>query len=196
VEDLRVLRAVWGYRNGKAKAANRPAFKLIPDPFLVGLAKTKPLDASAMNKLARKGSSMLRRHGDALLAAVKEGIADERPIPEVPRTARNRVPRVGPGVDRYLNPLKDWRNNKVKTTGVAPVAVANNTLLKEVARLTPVDMDALAEVPGIRKWQIKAWGEELLAIVAEVSAKRTENPDPKPRRRRRRGKKDGGESEA
>jgi ribonuclease D len=196
VEELRVLRAVWGYRNGKAKAANRPAFKLIPDPFLVGLAKTKPLDASEMKKLARKGSSMLRRHGDALLAAVKEGIADERPIPEVPRTARNRIPRVGPGVDRYLNPLKDWRNNKVKVTGVSPVAVANNTLLKEVARLTPVDMDALAEVPGIRKWQIKAWGEELLAIVADVSAKRAENPDPKPRRHRRRGKKDGGESEA
>ena len=136
---------------------------------------------------------MLRRHGDALLAAVKEGIADERPIPEPPKTGRSRVPRVGPGVDRYLNPLKDWRNNKVRETGVAPVAVANNTLLKEVARLAPVDMDALANVPGIRKWQVKAWGAELLAIVADVSAKRVENPTSKPRRRRRRGKKTGGE---
>ena len=94
-------------------------------------------------------------------------------------------------MDRYLNPLKDWRNNKVKTTGVAPVAIANNTLLKEVARLAPVDMDALGQVPGIRNWQLKAWGEELLGIVADVTAKRAENPNPKPRRRRRRGKKDG-----
>ena len=196
VEDLRVLRAVWGYRNGRAKATNRPAFKLIPDPFLVSLAKTKPLDATEMNKLARKGSSMLRRHGDGLLAAVKEGVADERPIPKVPKTNKSRVPRVGPGVDRYLNPLKDWRNNKVKVTGVSPVAVANNTLLKEVARLAPVDLDALAEVPGIRNWQLKAWGEELLAIVAKVSAARAETPDPKPRRRRRRGKKSEGEDSA
>jgi ribonuclease D len=196
VEDLRVLRAVWGYRNGKAKAANRPAFKLIPDPFLIGLAKVKPLDSTEMNKLARKGSSMLRRHGDALLAAVKEGIADQRPIPEVPKTARSRVPRGGPGVDRYLNPLKDWRNNKVKATGVAPVAVANNTLLKEVARLTPVDIEALANVPGIRKWQVKAWGEELLAVVADVSAKRGDKSDPKPRRPRRGQKKDEGETPA
>ena len=188
-DELRVLRAVWGYRNDRAKAANRPAFKLIPDPFLVTLAKSKPQNAAELNKLARKGSSMLRRHGDSLLAAVKEGIADERPIPKVPRAAKSRAPRVGPGVDRYLNPLKDWRNNKVKETGVAPVAVANNNLLKEIARLVPADMDAMAQVPGIRRWQLKAWGVELLAIVTDVSAKRAEAPPPKSRGRRRRGKK-------
>jgi ribonuclease D len=189
--EKRVLWAVWEYRNGRAQAANRPAFKLIPDPFLMSLAKSPPADADALNKMARKGSSMLRRHGPALLEAVQKGVADEREIPKVTKPAKMRHQRVGPGIERYFNPLKDWRNAKVKRTGMPPVAVANNTLLKEVARLAPADMDALAEVPGIRRWQIAAHGEELLALVAKVNggggpSGPSGDTKPKPQRRRRR----------
>lgn len=192
VDEKRVLRAVWEYRNGKARASNRPAFKLIPDPFLLSLARNQPTTSEALNKMARKGSSMLRRHGDALIEAVKAGVADERDIPAVPKAAKSRNPRVGPGMDRYLVPLKDWRNAKVKRTGVPPVAVANNTLLKEVARLAPKDMDALALVPGIRRWQIADHGEELLEIVANIGESAgddQQSESKKPRRRRRRNKK-------
>jgi ribonuclease D len=91
-------------------------------------------------------------------------------------------------VDRYLLPLKDWRNARVKSTGVAPVAVANNTLLKEVARLVPADMEALADVPGIRRWQLADFGEELLDVVQKVTDSRGGSEDEKPARRRRRRK--------
>lgn len=188
VEQQRVLRAVWGYRDSQAKAANRPAFKLIPDPFLMTLAKSMPVTEEELSKLARRGSSMLRRHGSSLLEAVGEGMSDERPIPTPPKPQRSRTVRVGPGVDRYLLPLKDWRNARVKSTGVAPVAVANNTLLKEVARLVPADMEALADVPGIRRWQLADFGEELLAVVQKVTDDRGDSEDEKPARRRRRRK--------
>ena len=58
-DQKRVPRAVWEYRDGKAKSVNRPAFKLIPDPFLLTLARSQPADMESMSKLARKGSSML-----------------------------------------------------------------------------------------------------------------------------------------
>lgn len=188
VEQQRVLRAVWGYRDSQAQAANRPAFKLIPDPFLMTLAKSMPVTEEELSKLARRGSSMLRRHGSSLLEAVGEGMADERPIPTPPKPQRSRTVRVGPGVDRYLLPLKDWRNARVKATGVAPVAVANNTLLKEVARLVPADMEALADVPGIRRWQLADFGEELLTVIQKVTDDRDGSEGEKPARRRRRRK--------
>jgi ribonuclease D len=188
VEEQRVLRAVWGYRDSQAQAANRPAFKLIPDPFLMTLAKSMPVTEEELSKLARRGSSMLRRHGSSLLEAVSDGMSDERPIPTPPKPQRSRTVRVGPGVDRYLLPLKDWRNARVKSTGVAPVAVANNTLLKEVARLVPTDMEALADVPGIRRWQLADFGEELLSVVQQVTDGRGGSEDEKPARRRRRRK--------
>ena len=197
-DQKRVLRAVWEYRDGKAKSANRPAFKLIPDPFLLTLARSQPADMESMSKLARKGSSMLRRHGEALVAAVKRGVEDERDIPQLPKPTRSRNLRMGPGMERYLNALKDWRNDKVSKTGVPPVAVANNTLLKEIARLAPVDVESLKEVPGIRRWQVAAHGEELLAIVESVRDQKAEDaPSASPRRRprrRRRSKKTTEES--
>ena len=189
-DQKRVLRAVWEYRDGKAKSANRPAFKLIPDPFLLTLARAQPSDIDALNKLARKGSSMLRRHGDALVAAVQRGVEDERDIPELPKPPRSRNLRMGPGMERYLNALKDWRNDKVAKTGVPPVAVANNTLLKEVARLAPADLETLKKVPGIRRWQVADHGDELLSVIQSVKAKKASEPQPdtarrRPRRRRR-----------
>ena len=190
-DEQRVLRAVWAYRDAEAKAANRPSFKLIPDPFLLTLAKSKPQNEDEMARLARKGSSMLRRHGPSLLRAVAEGVADESPIPEIPRAQRSKSVRSGPGVDRYLVPLKEWRNTKVKTTGVAPVAVANNTLLKEISRLAPQDLDSLAQVPGIRRWQVRDFGEELLEVVKRVTEQGSSEGSSRPKRRRRRKPKSG-----
>jgi ribonuclease D len=191
----RVLRAVWEYRNGRAEAANRPAFKLIPDPFLLALATEQPTDIEAISRMARRGSSMVRRHGSALVEAVKLGLEDERVIPVALKPNRARNLRVGPGMDRYLTPLKDWRNAKVKRTGMPPVAVANNTLLKEIARLAPADLAALSEVPGIRRWQLSAHGEEVLSILEGVKGGSggSEAPpvsDEPKRRRRRRSKKE------
>lgn len=184
--DQRVLRAVWAYRDGEAKAANRPSFKLIPDPFLLTLARSKPTTDEEMGRLARKGSSMLRRHGAALLRAVADGVADDAPIPAVPKTQRSRSVRSGPGVDRYLVPLKEWRNTKVKTSGVAPVAVANNTLLKEISRIAPTDLESLEQVPGIRQWQVRDFGPELLEVVKTVTDCDAPEGSPRPKRRRRR----------
>jgi len=195
-DQKRVLRAVWEYRDGKAKSANRPAFKLIPDPFLLTLARSQPADKDALGKLARKGSSMLRRHGEALVAAVQRGVEDERDIPALPKPTRSRNLRMGPGMERYLNALKDWRNDKVDQTGVPPVAVANNTLLKEIARLVPSDIEGLGEVPGIRRWQVADHGEEILSIVQAVKEQKasdssSEAPRRRPRRRRRSKKPSG-----
>ena len=73
--------------------------------------------------------------------------------------------------------------------GLSPVAVANNALLKEVARLAPADLGALATVPGIRNWQIRDFGEELLEIVSDISSNSQAPTAPAARKRRRRRKK-------
>ena len=186
-DELRVFRCLWEYRDAQAKDLDRPAFKLLPDSFLLQLARAKPATKDAIEKHARKGSSMVRRHGDALLTAVQAGIEDTREIPKRPVSKKARPQRGGPGVDKYLGPLKEWRNARVKRLGVSPVAVANNALLKEVARLAPVSIEALGDVPGIRTWQVRDFGEELLEIVAAISA--TSSSDGGSGRTRKRNRK-------
>ena len=186
--DLRVFRCLWEYRDAEARAQDRPSFKLLPDSFLLQLARSKPTSREAMEKQARKGSSMVRRHGDALLSAVQQGMEDKREIPKRPAPKKARPQRGGPGVDRYLGPLKDWRNARVKHLGVSPVAVANNALLKEVARVAPSDLEALGKVPGIRKWQLREFGDELLEIVSGIT-ETAPAANSTPGRKRRRSRK-------
>ncbi len=187
--QLKVFRCLWEYRDEEARKANRPAFKLLPDSFLLQLARNQPESEQALEKQARKGSSMVRRHGSALLKAVRDGKVDTREIPKPPVNKRIRSQRSGPGVDRYLAPLKEWRNARVSRLGLSPVAVANNALLKEIARVAPSDREELAQVTGIRLWQMREFGDELLEIVERVGETSASSGPPPARKRRRRRRK-------
>jgi hypothetical protein len=43
--------------------------------------------------------------------------------------------------------------------------VASNQLLQEIARTRPGDLQALAALPGIRRYQAELFGAELLGAV-------------------------------
>ena len=183
---LRVLRAVWEYRDGIARSRDRPAFKVLPDDVLLDLAQARPTDEEGLYKVMRKTSSMTRRHGSALLEAVQAGLADERPIPPRPKPKRRDSGASGGGakVDRLLGPLKDWRNAVVKKEKLAPVVVLSNGLLKEIARAAPADLDELGEVEGIRRWQVRHFGNQIIDVIAGIEKPRSAAG--KKRRRRRR----------
>ena len=159
---LRVLRAVWTYRDEQARSMDRPSFKVLPGPVLIQLAVKKPTSQDALAKVMRPGSSMHRKHGAALLKAVKAGLADERELPPVPKkasAAREPLPPSSPGapgVDRLFGPLKDWRNRVVGAKGLPPVVVANNSVLKDVAKVAPRTLQDLADILGVLRWQVKS----------------------------------------
>jgi len=184
-KGLRVLRALWQFRDGEARRLDRPAFKVVPDPVLVKVAETLPRSADALHRIVRSKSSMARRYGSGILEAVETGLADESALPDRPAKPRkkpsHRSSADSPSMDRLLGPLRDWRNALVSERNLSPVVVVSNQLLKEIARAAPANTEELRSVPGIRKWQVRAYGDELLGIVSGVPV-----PARKRRRRRRR----------
>lgn len=185
----RVLRAVWTYRDQQAQQMDRPAFKVLPGHVLLDLARQQPTTPEALHKIMRPKASMTRKHGDALLEAVKEGLADERPIPKpsrgksAKRSDRERPREDAPSVDLLLGALKQWRNDVVDREKLAPVVVASNTLLKAIAVHAPRTLEELEAVPEVRSWQVNTYGERILAVLQGF-----ENPKKKKKRRRRRKK--------
>lgn len=190
----RALRALWAYRDAEAAAMDRPAFKVIPEPVLLELARRRADDLDAVGVVTRRGSPLFRRHGERLAAAVAEGLAttDELPTP-APKEGRERGP--GPGLrgrdaERLFLRLKDWRNEKVARSGLPAITVASNGLLRELTRAAPTDAASLRAVPELRAWQFEQFGAELLGLIG-VAAPRAPLPDgdlaPRKRRRRRRG---------
>ncbi len=187
----RVLRALWGWRDARAQEIDRPVFKVLSDSIMIAIAAARPSTEEELNDVIRRGSSLARKHGEELLKAVAEGLADDTPLPT--RSSRSSSsdpgPRSGPGMDLLLGPLKLWRNNLVETRNLSPVVVANNQLLKDIARAAPTSLDELAEVPGIRRWQVVDYGDEILKVLSGVSQPR------KSRKRKRRRSGSGGSAE-
>ncbi len=187
---LRVLRAVHGYRDREAEAMDRPAFKVIPDHMLLELAERRPETREETLGVLRRGSPLARRHGEGLHAAVVEGVADTRPIPEPKAEARVHLPvRVSGRVsDLLLNGLKEWRSERIERDREPPVTVISNHIIKALSRLAPRSLEELAAVPDMRSWQVERHGVQLLALIEQVAGSGpTEASTGKKRRRRRRG---------
>jgi len=188
----KVLRALWDFRDARARQLDRPAFKVMPDPILVEIAQQRPQSDEDLHKILRRGGALSRKYADDLIEAVVRGLADERPIPKRSRPERDpsssASPRGGGGnVEQLLGPLKSWRNHVVSTDKLNPVVVANNGLLKEIARAAPGDEEALLAVPGIRRWQVRWYGDQILEVVRDATSGGGSGTGRRRRRRRRRG---------
>ena len=67
---LRVLRALYLAREERARAADRPPFKVLGDQTLLDLARERPRTEAALRTVPGVTPAVLRRMGDAILAAV------------------------------------------------------------------------------------------------------------------------------
>jgi ribonuclease D len=72
-QGLRVLRALWLAREERARAADRPPFKVLGDHTLLELARRRPRTESALRAVPGITPSVLRRMGDAIQGAVAAG---------------------------------------------------------------------------------------------------------------------------
>jgi ribonuclease D len=197
----RVLRALYAWRDREAASADRPAFKVVPDPVLLEIATAKPKTPQEVTAMMRKGSGLARRFGAGLAEAVVAGIEDPEPLP-TPAAREQRQRPVeglrGRDAERLLNRLKDWRNEIVTRDNVAPITVAANGILREITRLAPRSLEELSKVPEIREWQIEQHGDAIVALVLEVVGERTppgeEMAPAAKKRRRRRGRRPNGDA--
>jgi ribonuclease D len=173
--DRRVLRHLWRARDRHAAELDRPPYKVFPDRVMILLAERKPADMEALKGVVRASSTMVRRYGEDMVAAIRAGLEDRDPLPEAPR--RVEKPRYrygGRDADRLFATLKDWRQDMVKRDGVPMVMIGNNSQLKAIAGTRPATLEALAGIDELRSWQVELWGEELLEVVAQFEGESTD----------------------
>jgi ribonuclease D len=113
----------------------------------------------------RKGVSerMLQRHGRDIMAAVQRGL--DLPKDEWPRIPKAKRWQRDDDYEDRLKRLKQVRDRLTAEHDLRMGIVASNQLLSDIARTLPGDLDALAALPGIRRYQVKHFGEALLRVV-------------------------------
>jgi ribonuclease D len=71
VEGSRILRALYLAREERARAADRPPFKVLGEQAMLELARVRPRTEEAVRAIPGVTPSVLRRMGDAILQAMR-----------------------------------------------------------------------------------------------------------------------------
>jgi ribonuclease D len=160
-QQVTILRYLAEYREASAKKYNRPLFKVIGDRTLVAIAENQPKNLDELSELPGMSSNQVRRHGKALLRAVREGEQDKP-------SYRKSTPPVEERVMLMIEELRDWRKKTARNLGVESDVVLPRLLLEKIAFRQPRNKAELEEVMSESPWRLKHYGDRIWSEVKEV----------------------------
>jgi ribonuclease D len=157
---LAILGAIWTWRDEAAQKLDRAPFRIMNNEPMMTLAKEPPATLDDLAKVRGVGREIAAKRGAEIMAA----IAQAQAIPDADLPRRERPPRhpPDPALEARLERLKVERNKQAERIELAPGVLCPNGTLEGIARQEPDSLEALLEVPGIRRWQVEEIGEQLL----------------------------------
>jgi ribonuclease D len=161
--QLAALRELYAWREGRAETTDRPAFKILGNEALRKLAERHPRTLPELRHVPGV-LPRLRGYSDDILAALRR--AAQLPDSELPVIPRSPRPVIPTEVMHRAAHLKEWRTRRAAELRVEVSVVLPQRLIDRLAAASPRDRAGLAEIEGLRRWRIDAFGEELLAALA------------------------------
>jgi len=164
--NLAALEGLLQYRRKLAEKKDRPLFKVISNTALLKIATEMAQSPQAMEAARCLSAKQIRIYGKPLSAIVKKANAlAEKDLPTYPRKRR---PSVSPKVPERIKIIKAWRDRLADGLGLDPALLFNKALMTAIAVKKPVDRQGLRNVEGIRNWQVKAFGKEVLTVLSAL----------------------------
>jgi ribonuclease D len=164
-----VLRELYLWRDRCAQGENRPAFKVVSNKVLVAVSVERPQNLGSLQQIRGMSHSMVGRYGRGLLTAIGRGM--EKPLAWAERPRSNNGLSHGANghpsaaCQARFEALRAWRNAAAQARGVEPDIVLNNQTLWAVAHRNPHTRAELAADSLLARWQVKEFGDELLAVL-------------------------------
>ena len=168
--ELERLREALEWRDEIARDRDRAPFRVAGDKALLDVAVTRPRTPDELNRLGGISKRILGERGEDLLRrldrADQRPESEIRPHPPIPRGS-GRPP---PDVEARMRRLKSARNQRAAELGIDRGTLLPNATLEEIARAVPGSRDALAQVPGVKEWQVEAAGDRVLSVLSNEEA--------------------------
>jgi len=161
--QLAALRELHQWREAVGAEQDQATFRIIGNDALLAVAKALPRAPAELGALPGLPTTLAQRHGAALLDGVRRALAlPEHDLPRPERPARQ--PRDA-ALEARIERLKAARNQVAAQLGLDPGVLCGRSTLEAVARAQPVPTDraGLAGISELRRWQIEALGDALLA---------------------------------
>jgi len=158
--ELALLRELVPWRDSVARDLDRATFRVMGNEVLLDIARTAPRSAQQLAGLKGMPRGILDRGGVAILSAVQRGleIAEEH-LPRFPRAAKwDRED----DFEERVSKLKTVRDSAGTRLSLDPGVLCSRERLEAIVRKRPERVKDLEDVPGLRRWQIAAMGEEFV----------------------------------
>ncbi len=165
---LAVLRALYLWREERARQLDRPLFKVVGDRTLLQLAEERPGDPQALRQIPGMSRNQVKWHGRDILTAIAQGQQSPVPQPHV-RRRNNRAKYLDKAALACYEALRAWRNTRAAERGVDPDVVLSNAELRSIAQRTPKTLEELAEIEALGPWRRETYGQELLSVLASAT---------------------------
>ena len=158
--QLAVLRELHAWREHLAEKLDRAPFMVLGNDVMIEASKEPPEDLQAFAARKGVGESLIARNGAAIMKAIATGL--DLPKEQWPRIPKPKRYDRDDDYEERLKRLKQKRDQIATARDLRQGIVCPNHVLSEIARTLPGDAQALAGIPGLSKWQVREFGEELL----------------------------------
>ncbi len=162
-QKLVVLRALYLLRDSLARKLDVPPFKVMNNSVILDLARRTP--RSTRDLFERPGVSfrVARRFARDILNTIAE--AQKKDPSLLQKSAHNNWKPHNRADKRCLETLKMWRQAKARELDLHVGVVFPANLLESLVAFPPADLQALENLPGMRRWRVREFGEEILSVI-------------------------------
>lgn len=164
--EVTALREALVWRDRLARERDRATFRIVGDQPLLEAVVTRPLDTRELAEIKGFPKGMARGEGEELLDRFDKvaQLPDAELIP-YPKNHRRGPGRPPPEVEELADRLKAVRNRRAEALGLDRGMLLPNAALIAIAIASPQDLEAMARVEGVRRWQVEAVGPAMLEVL-------------------------------
>jgi ribonuclease D len=160
---LAVLENLLQLRKDLAMDKDRPLFKVISSEAIAKMAANRPDTLNHLKELRALSPRQADMYGSQCVAAIVQAL--KMPEKELPIYPRKRLPEMAPQVPERIRSLKEMRITASNKTRIEPGFLLNNTLITAIAIAAPRTADELAQIDGMRNWQMQALTDDILSTL-------------------------------
>lgn len=166
--ELARLRELAQWRDAIASELDRATFRVAGNEVLLELARLAPTSREGLFAVKGFPRGMSDARALEALQAIERGNAvSDADLPRFPKSQRwDR----DPDFDERVARLKAVRDVKAMDLDLDPGVLCSRDRMEAVARRNPRDVEELAEIPELRKWQAEVLGEGYVKALANMPA--------------------------
>jgi len=160
---LAILRELHAWREGVARERDQATFRILGNQALLEMSAAPPGSMRDLPSVTGISEGLAQRRGRDILAAVQRGL--DVPEDQLPRWPRGQRFERDPEQEARFEALRDARTRLADQLNLDAGFLIPRATLEEIARAQPRTLDELAQVPGVRTWQVEAVGQGLLKAI-------------------------------